>query len=108
MDGVFTRCAGGPLRTNVGFLRRVSEATMRGDWIYDWVRVEMEYRAGPRPEARRPPRHWTRLFARHTANDAESSANSNSSRDRRLATQARQTSFGARSSTGTCATSGRV
>ena len=34
-------------------------ATMRGDWIHDWVLVEMEYRAGPRPAAaakeRRPP-----------------------------------------------------
>lgn len=42
---------------------------MRGDWIYDWVRVEMEYRAGPRPAVRRPrelrpaPRHWAALWA---------------------------------------------
>ncbi|MFJ7214351.1 hypothetical protein [Amycolatopsis sp. NPDC098790] len=39
---------------------------MRGDWIYDWVRVEMEYRAGPpRPVRRRRevPRHWTALWA---------------------------------------------
>ncbi|WP_329047242.1 hypothetical protein OG738_34035 [Amycolatopsis sp. NBC_01488] len=39
---------------------------MRGDWIYDWVRVEMEYRAGPPPAARRPrstPRHWAALRA---------------------------------------------
>jgi len=42
---------------------------MRGDWIYDWVRVEMEYRAGPeRPVHRRrtdrkPTRHWRALWA---------------------------------------------
>ncbi|MEV6645676.1 hypothetical protein [Amycolatopsis sp. NPDC051371] len=42
---------------------------MRGDWIYDWVRVEMEYRAGPPPAVRRPrevrpaPRHWAALWA---------------------------------------------
>ncbi|WIX99716.1 hypothetical protein QRX60_37535 [Amycolatopsis mongoliensis] len=42
---------------------------MRGDWIYDWVRVEMEYRAGPPPAVRRPreprpaPRHWAALRA---------------------------------------------
>ncbi|MEU0792523.1 hypothetical protein ABZ342_20830 [Amycolatopsis sp. NPDC005961] len=42
---------------------------MRGDWIHDWVRVEMEYRAGPPPAARRPrehrpaARHWAALWA---------------------------------------------
>ncbi|GAB3145434.1 hypothetical protein GCM10027258_35950 [Amycolatopsis stemonae] len=42
---------------------------MRGDWIYDWVRVEMEYRAGPAPVVRRPrpdrspSRHWAALWA---------------------------------------------
>ncbi|MCR6482402.1 hypothetical protein M8542_06215 [Amycolatopsis sp. OK19-0408] len=39
---------------------------MRGDWIYDWVRVEMEYRAGPAPAVRRErpaARHWTTLWA---------------------------------------------
>ncbi|SFW82776.1 hypothetical protein [Amycolatopsis australiensis] len=42
---------------------------MRGDWIYDWVRVEMEYRAGPPPVVRRgradrrAPRHWAALWA---------------------------------------------
>ena len=39
---------------------------MRGDWIYDWVRVEMEYRAGPPPAVRAPrpaPRHWAALWA---------------------------------------------
>jgi hypothetical protein len=42
---------------------------MRGDWIHDWVRVEMEYRAGPqRPQPhhradRKPARHWRALWA---------------------------------------------
>jgi hypothetical protein len=40
---------------------------MRGDWIYDWVRVEMEYRAGsPVPRQRtgqEPSRHWRVLWA---------------------------------------------
>ncbi|MEV4146686.1 hypothetical protein AB0J40_23680 [Amycolatopsis sp. NPDC049691] len=38
---------------------------MRGDWIYDWVRVEMEYRAGPPHPVRRrrEPRQWTALWA---------------------------------------------
>jgi hypothetical protein len=41
---------------------------MRGDWIYDWVRVEMDYRAGPPPvhrrrEVRPAPRHWAALWA---------------------------------------------
>ncbi|WP_410566346.1 hypothetical protein [Amycolatopsis sp. cmx-4-61] len=40
---------------------------MRGDWIHDWVRVEMEYRAGTRPAVRlpgeRPPsKAWQRLW----------------------------------------------
>ncbi|WIV55049.1 hypothetical protein [Amycolatopsis nalaikhensis] len=35
---------------------------MRGDWIHDWVRVEMEYRAGP-PPAPRPPRPPSRTWA---------------------------------------------
>ncbi|MEV7096227.1 hypothetical protein AB0M80_25595 [Amycolatopsis sp. NPDC051045] len=43
---------------------------MRGDWIHDWVQVEMEYRAG-RPPApvvraarhRRPSRPWKVLWA---------------------------------------------
>ncbi|MGW5721140.1 hypothetical protein ACWEVP_33535 [Amycolatopsis sp. NPDC003865] len=46
---------------------------MRGDWIHDWVLVEMEYRAGPprpAPRRREEPRHraalWAGLFpARH-------------------------------------------
>ncbi len=51
---------------------------MRGDWIYDWVRVEMEYRAGrpeaaphrprePRPAARRWAALRAGLFAGHRA-----------------------------------------
>ena len=52
---------------------------MRGDWIHDWVLVEMEYRAGPpapvttmRAEERRPPSTpwralWTALFAARQA-----------------------------------------
>ncbi|MFJ1759417.1 hypothetical protein ACIOD2_03810 [Amycolatopsis sp. NPDC088138] len=41
---------------------------MRGDWMYDWVRVEMDYRAGPRPVSprrteRKPARHWRALWA---------------------------------------------
>lgn len=39
---------------------------MRGDWIHDWVRVEMEYRAGPPPvprPARPPSRTWAALWA---------------------------------------------
>ncbi|MGK3202206.1 hypothetical protein [Amycolatopsis sp. MEPSY49] len=39
---------------------------MRGDWIYDWVRVEMEYRAGPPQPVRgrrEAPRHWAALWA---------------------------------------------
>lgn len=48
---------------------------MRGDWIHDWVQVEMEYRAGPlRPHHRRRrpvPRHWAApwasLFKNHRA-----------------------------------------
>lgn len=39
---------------------------MRGDWIYDWVRVEMEYRAGPprvHREHRPATRHWAALWA---------------------------------------------
>jgi hypothetical protein len=42
---------------------------MRGDWIYDLVRVEMEYRAGPERPAhrqrtnRKPARHWRALWA---------------------------------------------
>ncbi|WP_206794873.1 hypothetical protein [Amycolatopsis sp. MtRt-6] len=43
---------------------------MRGDWIHDWVRMEMDYRAGPRPlpvVRERPPAKswkalWTALF----------------------------------------------
>lgn len=42
-------------------------ATVRGDWIHDWVRVEMEYRAGrpPAPVVReRPASHpWKALWA---------------------------------------------
>jgi hypothetical protein len=47
---------------------------MRGDWIHDWVLVEMEYRAGPRPAVRTPRRAsrpwsalWTGLFPAHRA-----------------------------------------
>jgi hypothetical protein len=46
---------------------------MRGDWIHDWVQVEMDYRAGPPPAPavraaraarRRPPsRPWKVLWA---------------------------------------------
>jgi hypothetical protein len=40
---------------------------MRGDWIHDWVQVEMEYRAGPRPlpvvRERRASKPWTTLRA---------------------------------------------
>ncbi|WP_370963270.1 hypothetical protein [Amycolatopsis sp. cg9] len=39
---------------------------MRGDWIYDWAKVEMEYRAGPAPVAagpRRPSKLWQGLRA---------------------------------------------
>ena len=44
---------------------------MRGDWIHDWVLVEMDYRAGRparvaamRAEERRPPsRPWRALRA---------------------------------------------
>ncbi|WP_167454970.1 hypothetical protein [Amycolatopsis kentuckyensis] len=40
---------------------------MRGDWIHDWVRVEMDYRAGPHPVPavrERPPSHpWKALWA---------------------------------------------
>jgi len=39
---------------------------MRGDWIYDWAMVELEYRAGPAPvvaSARRPPKPWQGLRA---------------------------------------------
>jgi hypothetical protein len=41
---------------------------MRGDWIHDWVQVEMEYRAGPAPVAterrlRPPSRPWRTLWA---------------------------------------------
>jgi hypothetical protein len=39
---------------------------MRGDWIHDWVLVEMEYRAGPAPAARTPrpaARPWAALWA---------------------------------------------
>lgn len=41
---------------------------MRGDWIHDWVLVEMEYRAGPRPAPavprdRPPSQHWKALWA---------------------------------------------
>ena len=43
---------------------------MRGDWIHDWVRVEMDYRAGARPEPalqtprERPASHpWKALWA---------------------------------------------
>ncbi|MEU7790825.1 MULTISPECIES: hypothetical protein [unclassified Amycolatopsis] len=39
---------------------------MRGDWIYDWAKVEMEYRAGPAPAAvarRRPSKVWRSLRA---------------------------------------------
>jgi hypothetical protein len=42
---------------------------MRGDWIYDWARVEMEYRAGPVTarrrdgEPRRASRPWRALWA---------------------------------------------
>ncbi|RSM44420.1 hypothetical protein DMA12_16465 [Amycolatopsis balhimycina DSM 5908] len=42
---------------------------MRGDWIHDWVRVEMEYRAGPAPAgprerpARPASRPWKTLWA---------------------------------------------
>ncbi|MGW3962769.1 hypothetical protein ACWED2_23330 [Amycolatopsis sp. NPDC005003] len=40
---------------------------MRGDWIHDWVRVEMEYRAGPPPAPavrERPASHpWKALWA---------------------------------------------
>jgi len=46
---------------------------VRGDWIHDWVRVEMDYRAGPRPASalrERPPSRpwkalWTALFPPH-------------------------------------------
>ncbi|MET8853261.1 hypothetical protein [Amycolatopsis sp. NPDC004625] len=38
---------------------------MRGDWIYDWVQVEMDYRTGQPPaplvraaKERRPARSW--------------------------------------------------
>jgi hypothetical protein len=41
---------------------------MRGDWIHDWVRVEMDYRAGARPEPalqtpreRQPAKPWKAL-----------------------------------------------
>ena len=43
---------------------------MRGDWIYDWVRVEMEYRTGPPPapalraaRERQPSKPWKALWA---------------------------------------------
>ena len=42
---------------------------MRGDWIHDWVQVEMEYRAGPRPavtaarDRRHRPAPWKALRA---------------------------------------------
>ncbi|GHF90588.1 MULTISPECIES: hypothetical protein [Amycolatopsis] len=40
---------------------------MRGDWIHDWVQVEMAYRAGPRPVPvvrERPASHpWKALRA---------------------------------------------
>ena len=40
---------------------------MRGDWIHDWVQVEMAYRAGPRPAPvvrdRAPSRPWQALRA---------------------------------------------
>ncbi|MEQ0559580.1 hypothetical protein ABJI51_10900 [Amycolatopsis sp. NEAU-NG30] len=39
---------------------------MRGDWIHDWVRVEMDYRAGlPRTapgQHREPARAWKALW----------------------------------------------
>jgi hypothetical protein len=46
---------------------------MRGDWIHDWVLVEMAYRAGPRPAPALRPREgrpsskpwkalWTAVF----------------------------------------------
>jgi hypothetical protein len=56
---------------------------MRGDWIHDWVLVEMEYRAGPAPVVRerrlRPPsKHWRALwaglFAAHRAPHGSSAA----------------------------------
>ncbi|MEU5264748.1 hypothetical protein [Amycolatopsis sp. NPDC021455] len=52
---------------------------MRGDWIHDWVLVEMDYRAGTpsrvaavRAEERRPPSKpwralWATLFPPHRA-----------------------------------------
>ncbi|MFI5590973.1 hypothetical protein ACIA5G_38400 [Amycolatopsis sp. NPDC051758] len=47
---------------------------MRGDWIHDWVLVEMAYRAGPRPVVRTPrpasrpwSTLWTGLFTAHRA-----------------------------------------
>jgi hypothetical protein len=39
---VNAQCAAAGLRTTVDSDEGI---TMRGDWIYDWVRVEMEYRA---------------------------------------------------------------
>ncbi len=90
---------------------------MRGDWIYDWAKVEMEYRAGPTPAVappRRPSKLWQALRAglfpgrRPHRDSATISANSVISGDRRVATHATHTSFGGRSSTGTCATPGRV
>ncbi|MDS0136747.1 MULTISPECIES: hypothetical protein [unclassified Amycolatopsis] len=40
---------------------------MRGDWIHDWVQVEMAYRAGERPAPvvrERPAAHpWKTLWA---------------------------------------------
>jgi hypothetical protein len=41
---------------------------MRGDWIHDWVQVEMDYRTGARPVAplpreRPPAKPWETLWA---------------------------------------------
>ena len=56
----------------MGFtVRRAEGADMRGDWIHDWVLVEMDYRAGrPSPVAavragtrRAPSKPWRALRA---------------------------------------------
>ncbi|AEK43186.1 hypothetical protein RAM_23530 [Amycolatopsis mediterranei S699] len=42
-------------------------AAVRGDWIHDWVQVEMDYRAGTRPapvpRERHPAKPWKNLWA---------------------------------------------
>lgn len=57
-DCVFARCGRGHLSTIVdSSIGRSEGSGMRGDWIYDWAKVEMEYRAGRAPAPMRHRRH---------------------------------------------------